>query len=369
MGLGEKKALVNKYVSQGLSTTQALRIVRVTRHQYYYKQTNGKPGRMPSNTTLKYIGNQVVEVVNDQVVEDIKKLKSDPDLNGGYKSATFHLNGEGYIINKKKTRRLMSNHCLLSSSIPKHKKNYAMYRKVVPNGPFEVLEMDIKMVWIERDRRHALILNVLDTFTRRWLYRDEAFSITKHKVKQAWEDIILNHLQPNDCLQKGVHIEIRNDNDPRFSAQIIQDFFKENYLNQVFTHPYTPEENGHIESFHGILSKHLSRYVYWTIEELTADLDVFMDKYNNVRQHTQIAHLSPNDFDQLWNNQLIEVQTSTNKKRKTFKLKIPRHQVKNITGNNEPEGSSLHRFEPLDGATNRNKGASDLTPAPSQLTV
>jgi transposase InsO family protein len=31
--------------------------------------------------------------------------------------------------------------------------------------------------------------------------------------------------------------------------KLIQEFFKENYLNQVFTHPYTPQENGHIESF------------------------------------------------------------------------------------------------------------------------
>jgi putative transposase len=369
MGLGEKKALVVKYVSQGLTTTQALRIAGITRHQYYYQQTKGKPGRKPSSSTLRVVDNQLIVVDNEQVVEDIKKLKADPDLNSGYKSATFHLNGEGYIINKKKTRRLMKTHCLLGSSNPKHKKNYALYRKVVPNGPFEVLEMDIKMVWIERDRRQALILNVLDTFNRRWLYRDEAFSITKHKVKQAWEHIILNHLQPNDCINKAIHIEIRNDNDPRFSAQIIQDFFRENNLNQVFTHPYTPQENGHIESFHGILSKHLNRHIYWKLDDLTSDLDIFMDKYNNVRKHTQIAYLSPNDFDHLWRSNLIEVKNCQEKKRKIFKLKVMRHQVKQITGNNEPEGSSLPRFEPLDGAINRKKGAGIKTPAPPQLTV
>jgi hypothetical protein len=30
------------------------------------------------------------------------------------------------------------------------------------------------------------------------------------------------------------------------------EFFVENHLNQVFTHPYTTQENGHIESFHAI---------------------------------------------------------------------------------------------------------------------
>jgi transposase InsO family protein len=55
-------------------------------------------------------------------------------------------------------------------------------------------------------------------------------------------------------LGRGINIEVRNDNDSRFSAKLIQEFFKENYLNQVFTHPYT-QENGHIESFHAILAK------------------------------------------------------------------------------------------------------------------
>jgi putative transposase len=355
MGLGEKKALVTKYVSQGLSTNQALKIADVTRHQYYYKQRGGKPGRKPSTHTIKIVGNEEVAVDNSQIVEEIKVLKADPDLNSGYKSATYHLSSKGFVINKKKTRRLMRQNQLLEGKTSKRPKNYAMYRKVMPSGPFEVLEMDIKMVWIERDRRHALILNVLDTFTRKWLYRDEAFSITKHKVKQAWEYIISNYLQPDNCLSRGVHVEIRNDNDPRFSAQIIQDFFSNNYLNQVFTHPYTPQENGHIESFHGILSKHLNRHIYWAIDELSTDLDVFMDKYNNVRLHTQIAYLSPNDFDFLWRKGLVETKTDQIRKRKVFMLKVPRHHVKQLTGNNEPEGSSLPRFEPLNGALNRKK--------------
>ena len=36
--------------------------------------------------------------------------------------------------------------------------------------------------------------------------------------------------------------------------QIIAEKELENKLNQVFTHPYKPPENAHIESFHSILS-------------------------------------------------------------------------------------------------------------------
>lgn len=49
-----------------------------------------------------------------------------------------------------------------------------------------------------------------------------------------------------------IDIEIRSDNDPQFCAKKLQDFLKENHFLQTFTHPYTPQENGHIESFHAI---------------------------------------------------------------------------------------------------------------------
>lgn len=163
-------------------------------------------------------------VDNQVVIDRIKKLKSDPDLNSGYKSSTQFLRTKGFIINKKKIRRLMREELLLETKLKKQTKTYAKYRKVMPKGPLEVLEMDIKMVWIERERKHALVLNIIDTFTRKWLYRSEGFSVTKQSVKRAWEHIIINHLQPNDCLRKDVHIEIRNDNDPRFTAKMVQDF-------------------------------------------------------------------------------------------------------------------------------------------------
>jgi hypothetical protein len=34
-----------------------------------------------------------------------------------------------------------------------------------------------------------------------------------------------------------------------------REFFVENHQSSVYLHPYTPQENGHIESFHAILAK------------------------------------------------------------------------------------------------------------------
>jgi transposase InsO family protein len=227
---------------------------------------------------------------------------------------------------------------MLKEKHEKPSKEYVKYRKVFPAQPYEVLEMDIKFVWVEEFKMHAYILTTIDTFTRVVLHRYTAYSIKKQDVKRAWESIITDHLQPNDCLEKKIQIEVRNDNDSRFCAKVIQEFFKENHLNQVFTHPYTPQENGHIESFHAILAKKLKPYNFYTLGELEQVLVLFYEKYNNQRLHSSVCNLPPNVFLECWNNALIE-QTRDNRKRTIkFKLKIPYHQ---ISGNTSWECSSL----------------------------
>lgn len=357
-----------RYNSLGLSLFVAFSVAGITKHQYYYRKRLGKPGRKRSTMTLCRSGDQEVYVENTAVVEQIKQLHSDPDLIYGYHTTTSALQQQGMDINHKKVYRLMNENSLLRPKKKATNKTYVKYRKVNPTRPLEVLEMDLKMVWVERDRRHAFVLNIIDTFTRKWLYQSVAFSITQHQVKQAWEHLIEHHLQPEDLLKKQLHIEIRNDNDKRFSAKMVQDFFKENQLNQVFTHPYTPQENGHVESFHAILSDHLKRFTFWSISELEQDLIIFQETYNNQRLHGSIAHLTPNDFEVLWSKGHIQMSSNVKKRRIVFKLKIPRYQINQVTGNNESEGSSSHDSEPLDGAKESKKEINGATTS-KQLTV
>lgn len=331
---------------------RALLIARVSKHQYYYKPTGRKSGRKPSSSTSKYKG----EIIsNRDVVVQMEEIKKDPTTDYGYTKMTYKLKTEGYIINKKKTYRLMKEHNMLKTKPSKSERVFVKYRKVLPNGPLEVLEMDIKFVWVEEFQRHAYVLTVIDTFTRVALYHTVQYSITQRTVKRTWEHIVIEHLQPNDSLNKNMRIEIRNDNDKRFSAKMVQDFFKENHLHQVFTHPYTPQENGHIESFHSILSRHLKPYSFWSLRELEQNLILFYESYNNKRIHASIAYTSPNDFRQLWEMGLIEMTVIEKLRKIKFKLKIPYHQIKQLTGNNEPKGSSLLDFKPLNEADKSNE--------------
>ena len=318
-----------RYVALGLPRDKTLEITGLTKHQYYYKPTGGKPGRPPTTKTKKFVDDSIVSIDNSIVVELICENHKDPDLTYGYRRMTNDLQLQGFIINYKKVYNLMKNHCLLRPKFKKKDKTYVKYRIVTPAGPLEVLEMDIKLVWIESRRSYAYILSVIDTFTRAILGWKVAMSITNIEVKSLWEFIIVNYLQPYDMLNRGVHIEIRNDNDPRFCAKTIARFFKENHLNQVFTHPYTPQENGHIESFHGILSDMLKQYSFWSLEQLEQRLKIFYQKYNNLRVHNAIANLPPMMFWHQWNLGNIKRIENDHKKVK-FKLLIPKWKLSGI---------------------------------------
>lgn len=334
---------MRSYIFQGLKRGVAFRIAGVSRHQYYYKKKKTKQGRGCSATTF-FINDdgQKIEVLNDVVKQEMKQVHQDPDTDYGYQKMKTSLQIKGYHINHKKVYRLMNEAQLLKEKHQKLAKTRVKYRKVFPSQPFEVLEMDIKFVWVEEYKMHCYVLTTIDTFTRVVLHWVVAYSIKKHDVKKAWEHIIINHLQPNNCIEKGINIEVRNDNDSRFSAKLIQDFFKENYLNQVFTHPYTPQENGHIESFHAILAKKLRPFNFWSIDELEGVLTLFYEKYNNERLHSSVCNLPPNIFLECWNKKLIEQIRDEIKWKITFKLKIPYNQ---ISGNTSLKCSSLQNLE------------------------
>ncbi len=334
-----------RYNSQGLKRDVALQIVGVSKHQYYYTSKKTKQGMKTSTTTSKDDG---TEVENKEIVLKIKELNRDQCTQYGYQKTSRWLQQEGFFINKKKVYRLMKSHQLLQEKRPRSKRVYAKYRKVLPEAPLHLLEMDIKMTWIESVKKHAYTLTLIDTFTRVVLHRITQYSIKKMDVKRFWDYVIIHHLQPEDCLKNKFEIEIRNDNDKRFSAQLIRDYFKENHLNQVFTHPYTPQENGHVESFHAILSKHLAPYLFWDLDELETHLKTFYQKYNYERLHSSVANLSPMNFWKLYKRGFIDKKVDLKNRKIKFKLNIPYQNVRKLTGKIELEGSSLHDFEKIE---------------------
>jgi len=341
----------------GLTRNRVLEITGVTRHQYYYQPKNSlKRGRKASTQTLKVQKDDVIKCTNEQVVQEISKQQANPDLACGYHKMTFVLMQKGYIINHKKVNRLMEENQLLLDK-PKNKtKQYAKYRMVTPKNPLEVMEMDIKMIWCSEHRRHVYNLTIIDTFTRVALFWEVGYHMKKEQILRAWKMIIEHILQPAGRYQSDIHVEIRNDNGPQFSAKELRAFFLENGLNHIFTHPYTPQENGHVESFHAILSKAISNLAFWSISDVENRLEIFYENYNSNRIHSSIGNLQPTLFWQLWNQNKIK-RIEISKRKIKFKLTFPYQQ---LSGNMNLREVPCLSFDDLDGNQTENKKVDEL---------
>ena len=73
-----------------------------------------KRGRHNSLFTIKRDGNETIMVDNSIVVDEMEKLLSKEFVCYGYKKTAKQLNRNGYEINRKNVRRLMSENNLLN---------------------------------------------------------------------------------------------------------------------------------------------------------------------------------------------------------------------------------------------------------------
>lgn len=310
-------------MSQGLNRDKCLSIMGLTKHQFYYQSNGLRRGKMPSKTTRwrDPLTLSMHKVDNRDVVDKIVNMKLNPDQTNWYRMISRALQIQGYYINHKKVYRLMKQYVLLERARKKKGRDFVKFRRVTPGGPLRVLEMDIKYVWVYERQKYAYILTVIDTFTRYVLHWAVGYTMRSEQVKEVWEYVVAHYLQPAGLLADGVEIEVRNDNGKQFSANKIIDFFKENKLHQVFTHPYTPEENGHVESFHDILGKALKADFFTSLPMLEKRLQTFYTFYNNDRSHSGSIGIPPAKFWALYQKGEIEV-IPLEKRKVKFKLKI-----------------------------------------------
>ena len=330
-------------MSKGLRRDNCLKICGISKNQLYNKPTGGKQGQPKSEVTGRLIEGVIVELSNRLVKEQIKKVFDKPHITYGYHKITSELQLLGYYINHKKVYRLMKEGRLLQPKKVRLAKNYVQYRIVCPEAPLRLMEMDIKQVWVVGQKRYAYILTVIDVFTRVVLYWTCAYEMRQKQVQIAWDLIIKTYLQPLHVMGWEVNIEVRSDNGPQFCAKKLQDFLKENHLIQAFTHPYTPQENGHVESFHAILGNDLEGKTFANLQMLEKSLNDFYEFYNFERLHGSIRNLPPVTFWKQWVMGNIERQVvDAEKRRVIFKLKIVKQLIKRVL-----LAENKHRMEVL----------------------
>lgn len=312
-------------MSYGLNRDICLDITGMTRNQFYYDWKGTKPGKSPSIITVRRDPKTLEEqeVDNADVVKEIVEIKLNPDLANWYKLITRSLQIIGYYINHKKVYRLMFEYLLLENKRNRTGRTFVKYRRVTPTGPLRVLEMDIKYFWVHEKRKYAFVLTIIDTFTRYALHWSVGYSMKSEQVKTTWEYVVAEYLQVAGISTQEIDIDVvvRSDNGKQFNSHIMSSFFKENHIRHEFTKPYTPEENGHVESFHCILGKALDKDKFSCLNELEKRLEKFYKSYNNDRTHSGTKGVPPAKFWALCDLNKVEVIYLENKAQK-FKLNV-----------------------------------------------
>jgi putative transposase len=171
-----KKKLIPRVVSvEGLDQFKSKPMVTkqdllswsgVHRSSFYYKRRAGIRGRKPSEMTVT----QESELVENKVVlKVVVTILQQEFCCYGYKNVWDELKDNGYIIKHKKVYRLMKVHNLLfnrrigSIGVPRQ---FVRFRKIKAEKNLQHLCMDIKYIHIHRAQRNALILKVIDVFSR-----------------------------------------------------------------------------------------------------------------------------------------------------------------------------------------------------------
>jgi putative transposase len=263
-------------------------MVGIVHSSYYRRPTQGKKG----NKASKFTFHKRRGFVNQSaLVGSIKEILSHEFIDCGYRLMTSYLNRDGYLINHKKLYRIMKEEGLLKLENRINRsgsgRKFVKFRKVNTSRPFECLEMDIKMVWIPKAGKNAYLLSIIDVHTRKILKDYFSFSIKQDKIITFLSEVFLNYQYPENVV-------IRSDNGSQFIAKSVREYLGLIGVQQEFTHVATPEENAHIEAYHGILKKEVfERVDYSTFGEIEIILKRYVIFYNNTRLHGLLGRITP----------------------------------------------------------------------------
>lgn len=263
-------------------------MVGIVSSSYYRIPSNGKKGNRPSKQTFH---TREGFVSQDAVVASVKRVLGHEFIDCGYRLMTSYLTREGYTINHKKLYRIMKEESLLKldNRIDRSGsgRKFVKFRKVHTSRPLECLEMDIKMVWIPSVGKNAYLLSVIDVHTRRILKDYFSFNIKQNNVIALLSELFKDYNYPNNVV-------IRSDNGSQFIARKVREYLGLIGVQQEFTHIATPEENAHIEAYHGILKKEVfKRFDYQYFGEIEQILKRYVKFYNNRRLHGLLGRITP----------------------------------------------------------------------------
>ena len=207
----------------------------------------------------------------------------------GYRRITALLRRKGKPVNAKRVQRVRRQAGLQVRERQKRT------RRVGPSLVKRLRSQRANQVWSwdllydQTDQGRSLrILSLIDEYTKECLALQVGYSVRALDAIKVLERAIASQGSPE---------HIRSDNGPEFIAKAIQDWTKEQRIESIYIKPGSPWEQAYIESFHDKLRDEcLNREIFGSLAEARVILEQWRSEYNQMRPHSALGYLTPEEF-------------------------------------------------------------------------
>jgi putative transposase len=257
---------------EGASLREALRLSGCSRRSYYYQ---------PGKRTIP---------PDPYILEKVKEETLRRPLYGTRRMTATLARKLGRPINRKRIQRIYR---ILGWIQPQKTKKQllrtAYDKRPKPARPNELWASDLTYIHCGVDG-WAYLFNVEDVVSREWV----SYVFDKYATK---ENAILSVQKALIKHPDAVDVRLRTDRGPQYESEAFRESMKILGVKQEFIAVNTPEQNGHMESFH----KTLKREYVWTRDFQTfqeaaeAIQEAYLD-YNHHRIHSALGYLTPYEY-------------------------------------------------------------------------
>jgi putative transposase len=208
----------------------------------------------------------------------------------GYGRIWVLLRREGFIVNRKRVRRLYRLQGLQLRMRVRRRKHCALHRgpAPIPTGPTERWSMDFVHDALA-DGRTFRVLTVVDQWSRQSPILEVAASMSGQAVAEALDRVI----GEVSIVPRSITV----DHGSEFTSRALEDWAYRRGVQLDFIHPGKPVENAFIESFNGRLRDEcLNVQQFASLTDAREKIEAWRLDYNHHRPHSSLGHLTPMEF-------------------------------------------------------------------------
>ena len=265
-----------------------LGIPRRTFYRWYDRYLEGGPTALEDKTSRpNRIWNRIPSKIQDQIIEMALERS---ELSPRELAVTF-TDAKGYFVSESSVYRLLKAHDLITSPafVVIKAANEFKDKTTRPNEMWQTDFTYLKIIgwgWY-------YLSTILDDYSR---YIISWKLCTSMKASDVTDTLELA-LEASGCDSARVIHKPRllSDNGPSYVADELADWLSHKQMDHVRGAPFHPQTQGKIERWHQTLKNRILLENYYLPGDLEAQIEMFIDHYNNHRYHESLNNVTPAD--------------------------------------------------------------------------